>query len=150
LQEIQRKRDGTNRDWQRIVLRNIAISLGLGQANGPNVIETRQLWWQIHQKMKSPEYGNMLLLIRMLHCLEDLMYNRQQKYITAISYENWVQKIHLDTEGKNERTNQKIGLLWHTRNHVAVWTNNNNTNTLRVQALRWNRLWSLPTNRAGK
>jgi hypothetical protein len=116
LQEIQRKRDATNRDWQRIILRNIGKSLGLlssgnGEttvittttttaSNGPvDVIETRQLWWQIHQKMKSPDYGNMLLLIRMLNCLEDLMYNRKQKYITNTYYENLIQKIHLDTEG---------------------------------------------------
>jgi hypothetical protein len=89
LQEIQRKRDATNRDWQRIILRNIGKSLGLlggdSSSSGSSsttttsttivnggrpvdVIETRQLWWQIHQKMQSPDYGNMLLLIRMLNC----------------------------------------------------------------------------------
>jgi hypothetical protein len=120
LQEIQRKRDATNRDWQRIILRNIGKSLGLlggdSSSSGSSsttttsttivnggrpvdVIETRQLWWQIHQKMQSPDYGNMLLLIRMLNCLEDLMYKRKQKYITDTYYENLIQKIHLDTEG---------------------------------------------------
>lgn len=103
LQEIQRKRDATNRDWQRIVLRNIAKSLGLGDG-GLDVIETRQMWWQIHQKMQTPEYGNMLLLVRMLDCLEDLMYNRKQKYITDTSYENLIQKIHLDTEGTRNQS----------------------------------------------
>lgn len=121
LQEIQRKRDATNRDWQRIILRNIAKSLGLGEVGGRNVMETRQLWWQIHQKMQSPEYGNMLLLIRMLNCLEDLMDNRKQKYITHTSYENWLQKIHLDTEGK-KRTS--TWWLWHYFFDTSIGLNN--------------------------
>lgn len=62
-------------------------------------VETRQLWWQIHSKMKAPEYGNMLLLARMLSLLEDLMYERKQKYITEGTYERMVQQIHIDTEG---------------------------------------------------
>lgn len=121
LQGIQRKRDATNRDWQKVILRNIGKSLGWEMADvttttttwanasstpsvlrdrkGPNAVETRQLWWQIHNKMKSPEYRNMLLLVRMQACLEDLMYKRKQKYITQCTYESLVKKIHLDTEG---------------------------------------------------
>jgi hypothetical protein len=101
LQEIQRKRDVTNRDWQRIILRNIGKSLGWDMETLPdgslgsckskpvsptdpsNVLETRQLWWHVHNKLNSPEYKNMLLLVRMQEALEEIMIN----------------KIHLDTAG---------------------------------------------------
>ena len=137
LQGIQKKRDATNRDWQKVILRNVGKSLGwidMGEEvdknsnqqstnnatmshtgsthmngasffalargiKGPNSIETRQLWWQVHEKMKSPEYRNMLLLARMQSCLEELMYERKQKFITQCTYESLIQKIHLDTEG---------------------------------------------------
>jgi DNA mismatch repair ATPase MutL len=146
LQGIQKKRDATNRDWQKVILRNIGKSLGwisMGEVdtdnkntsrpngasntgssmtdttnsylNGatsvatttmtvrsptrPNAIETRQLWWQVHEKMKLPEYRNMLLLVRMQKCLEELMYERKQQFITQGSYESLIKKIHLDTEG---------------------------------------------------
>jgi hypothetical protein len=135
LQGIQKKRDATNRDWQKVILRNIGKSLGwidmgedeerekkatqhapntphvngatngatgvkpLAGVAGPNTIETRQLWWQVHEKMKSPEYRNMLLLVRMQSCLEELMYERKQKFITKCAYEGLIRKIHLDTEG---------------------------------------------------
>lgn len=134
LQGIQKKRDATNRDWQKVILRNVGKSLGwidMGEEDninshiindkttattgiqmngassfafgrgikGPSSIETRQLWWQIHEKMKSPEYRNMLLLARMQKCLEELMYERKQKFITQSTYESLIKKIHLDTEG---------------------------------------------------
>jgi hypothetical protein len=119
LQEIQKVRDRTNRDWQRIILRNIGKSFGwkmeefaISEVQQPqhcsfvhpdlktgNVVEIRQLWWQVHNKMKEPDYKNMLLLSRMLSCLEDLMDTRKQKYITESAYANLVMKIHLDTEG---------------------------------------------------
>lgn len=120
LQDIQRKRDATNRDWQKVILRNIGRSLGWEMAEknvktvedalrlkhamarkrkGPDAVEIRQLWWQVHEKMKLPEYQNMLLLVRMKNCLEDLMYTRKQKYITQKTYEEKVDKLHLDTEG---------------------------------------------------
>ena len=133
LQGIQKKRDATNRAWQKVILRNVGKSLGwidmgdedshkqqstnnttnIGSThmngtssfalargiNGPSSIETRQLWWQVHEKMKSPEYRNMLLLARMQTCLEELMYERKQKFITQCTYESLIKKIHLDTEG---------------------------------------------------
>jgi len=120
LQGIQRKRDATNRDWQKVILRNIGKSLGweiaekevktvedalrrkyaqLRERKGPDAVETRQLWWQVHEKMKLPDYKNMLLLVRMQSCLEELMYTRKQKYITQKHFEELVDKIHLDTEG---------------------------------------------------
>jgi hypothetical protein len=137
LQGIQKKRDATNRDWQKVILRNVGKSLGwmdMGEEDdinknnlqntnnttpaasthlngasssfalarglkGPSSIETRQLWWQVHEKMKSPEYRNMLLLARMQTCLEDLMYERKQKFITQCTYDSLIKKIHLDTEG---------------------------------------------------
>lgn len=132
LQGIQRKRDRTNRDWQRIILRNIVKSLGWEMdendsdsvlGTGPRVLETRQLWWQVHSKMQNQDYSNMLLLARMADELEDRMSNRKQKFITKAAYEQmvcmcpfahdfvWhvflipqcllvqVNKLHLDTEG---------------------------------------------------
>jgi hypothetical protein len=167
LQDIQKKRDVTNRNWQRIILYNIAKSLyeehSLGQlpalmssrvfsttnANSnhnnsnrkndddhsintntftttnrsalggggvintqaniespfPNdlnrkyVFETRQLWFKLHEKMQLPEYGNMLLLVRIRDELEDRMYRRRQRYLTFAGYEDLVNKLHLDAEG---------------------------------------------------
>ena len=121
---FRRKRDVTNRNWQRIILRNAAKSLGFDMgdsascnvtsvkepasivddtcvvgASEPHVVETRQLWWQIHSKMQESDYGNMLLLAKMEDALETLLYNRKQKYITKSTYEKMVNKIHLDTEG---------------------------------------------------
>ena len=113
LQGIQRKRDQTNRDWQRIILYNIAKSLGWDMepspkstvasavvATGPRVLETRQLWWQLHSKVQQEGYGNMLLLAKMEDALEEKMYKRKQKYITKAKYEQMVNQLHLDTEGK--------------------------------------------------
>lgn len=95
LQEIQRKRDITNRDWQRIILRNVGKSFGWemdgsGISAGPRVVETRQLWWQVFNKRQNPDYRNMLLLIKMEELLEQLMIDRKQKYITQTSYEKIV------------------------------------------------------------
>ena len=108
LQDIQKKRDATNRSWQRIILRNIGKTVGwdfntperaaFGGA-APPVAETRQLWWQVHNKMRAPEYSNMLLLQRMRDYLETLMYERKQRYITMRQYGQIIDKIHLDTEG---------------------------------------------------
>jgi hypothetical protein len=102
LRDIQIKRDKTNRDWQRIILRNVGKSLGWdmdvpddrgdasSSAEGPLVMETRQLWWHVHNKMQNPEYGNMLLLAKMEDWLEDIMFSRGQKYITKNAYEKMV------------------------------------------------------------
>jgi hypothetical protein len=119
LQEIQKKRDATNRDWQRIILRNIGKTLGwdmdvfnddvdagsckkevTAAASQAPAMSTRQLWWQIHHKMETPEYSNMILLNRMKDCLEELMYDRKQTFITKVTYNNLINKLHLDTEGK--------------------------------------------------
>lgn len=104
LQDIQVKRDKTNRDWQRIILRNVGKSLGWDMdveddgmgptgSDGPLVLETRQLWWHIHNKMQNPEYGNMLLLAKMEDWLEDMMFQRGQKYITKSAYEKMVRFV---------------------------------------------------------
>ena len=102
LRDIQIKRDKTNRDWQRIILRNVGKSLGWdmdvpddrgdasSSADGPHVMETRQLWWNVHNKMQNPEYGNMLLLAKMEDWLEEIMFSRGQKYITKNAYEKMV------------------------------------------------------------
>jgi hypothetical protein len=118
LQDIQRKRDVTNRDWQRIILRNIAKSLIPNDLNGIQidltdddvlsesvgnsiVFETRQLWWQLHTKMKEkPEYEKMLLLVRMKDHLESLMNLRRQKLLTYQGFESIVKKLHLDAAGQ--------------------------------------------------
>lgn len=105
LQDIQKKRDVTNRDWQRIILRNIAKALVEEDSNGPAtstslpVFETRQLWWQLHTKMRELEYQNMLLLVRMKDHLEDLLFQRKQRFLTMAAYESIVNKLHLDAEG---------------------------------------------------
>ena len=108
LQDIQKKRDATNRSWQRIILRNIGKTVGWdfdlkerGAFGGaaPPVVETRQLWWQVHRKMRASEYCNMLLLQRMREYLEGLMHERKQKYITKRQYEQMIDKLHLDAEG---------------------------------------------------
>ena len=112
LQEIQLKRDLTNRDWQRIILKNIGKTLGWDFdqkprltgappiTSDPRVVETRQIWWQVHHKMQTEGYSNMLLLVKMEDALEDLMYNRKQKYMTKTKYEELINKLHLDAEGK--------------------------------------------------
>jgi 2,3-bisphosphoglycerate-dependent phosphoglycerate mutase len=118
LQDIQRKRDRTNRDWQRIILRNIGKSLGWDMETMPdgslgscktkatcptdpsNVVDTRQLWWLVHTKLQSsPDYTNMLLLVRMEEALERIMHVQRRKYTTKFAYEGLINKIHLDTEG---------------------------------------------------
>jgi hypothetical protein len=120
LQDIQRKRDATNRNWQRIILYNIAKSLhndsagvkdvetapecesGRAFPQGLNrkfVFGTRQLWWKLHEKMQIPEYANMLLLVKMKDELETRLYRWKQRQITFSAYEELVNKLHLDTEG---------------------------------------------------
>lgn len=106
LRDIQIKRDKTNRDWQRIILRNVGKSLGwdmdvpddgtsAASSDGPLVMEARQLWWNVHNKMENPEYGNMLLLAKMEDWLEELMFSRGQKYITKSAYEKMVRSRFL-------------------------------------------------------
>lgn len=41
----------------------------------------------------------MLLLVKMEDALEELMYQRKQKYITQAAYAKMIDQIHLDTEG---------------------------------------------------
>lgn len=106
LQDIQRKRDATNRDWQRIILRNLALSLdrekqedgSSGSCTG-GILQTRQLWWQIHTKMHEKEFSNMLILARMKDHLEKLMYTKKQRLISFASVEKIINQLHLDTEG---------------------------------------------------
>ena len=104
LQEIQRKRDATNRDWQRIILRNVARQLEENSAEegvvGDGVMEIRQLYFQIDSKMKEKEYAKMLLLVRMRKHLENLMWNRKQKFLTMEGFESVLNKLHLDAEGQ--------------------------------------------------
>ena len=138
LQDIQSKRDTTNRNWQRIILYNIAKGLHEDHVPSPSsstlehddpedsnkkyksndveteahsespfpknlnrkiVFETRKLWFKLNDKMQSPEYGNMLLLVRMRDELEHKMYQRKQRYLTFAGYEKLVNKLHLDAEG---------------------------------------------------
>uniref|UniRef100_A0A6U3RFF1 Phosphoglycerate mutase n=1 Tax=Ditylum brightwellii TaxID=49249 RepID=A0A6U3RFF1_9STRA len=104
LQDIQRKRDATNRDWQSIILKNIAKAISKESAGegkeSDGVIETRQLWWQIHTKMQTREFGNMALLSRMKEHLEKLMFQRKQRHLTMPGFESILKKVHLDMEGK--------------------------------------------------
>lgn len=63
------------------------------------VVETRQLWWQVHSKMQEPEYRNMLLLAKVEDYLEDLMSGRRQRFMTKSAFSKLIDKIHLDTKG---------------------------------------------------
>ena len=103
LQDIQSKRDATNRDWQRIILRNVARQMNENLAEEgvefDGVMEIRQLYFQIDSKMKQNEFGNMLLLMRMKSHLENLMWKRKQRYLTMEAFENILNKLHLDAEG---------------------------------------------------
>lgn len=63
------------------------------------VYETRQLWWRLHEKMQQPEYGNMLLLVRMKDELEERLFVNKQRHITFGTYENIVNKLHVDSKG---------------------------------------------------
>ena len=121
LQEIQKKRDATNRDWQRIILRNIARQLVESHADDDDdkdgdsdgdadadvashgasdgVMEIRLLYFHIHSKMKVKELGNMVLLVRMKNHLEELMLGRKQQYLTMEGFETILTKLHLDAEG---------------------------------------------------
>lgn len=116
LQDIQRKRDATNRGWQRVILRNIArlsheedvcskTTYHNPHFHQENVIETKHLWWKITQKMQNPEFANMLLLVRMKEFLEGLLAYRRgrncknHRYIPLEAYERILEKIHLDSAG---------------------------------------------------
>lgn len=103
LQEIQKKRDATNRDWQRIILRNVARQLDESAAEegvvSDGVMEIRQLYFQLDSKMKEKEYSKMLLLVRMKNYLENLMWSRKQRYLTMEGFESILNKLHLDAEG---------------------------------------------------
>lgn len=117
LQDIQRKRDATNRGWQRVILRNIVkqsneedICSRTNYYHNPkfhqeNVVETKHLWWKITQKMQNPEFANMLLLVRMKEFLEGLLAYRRgrncknHRYIPLEAYERILEKIHLDSAG---------------------------------------------------
>lgn len=126
LQEIQEKRDITSRNWQRIILHNIATQCQISNPSNTYlsdicdsaVMEVRQLWWRIHNKINSnPEFSNMILLQRAKDYLEDFMHNGNsgQRYITLQSYKWIVNQIHLEMEGKviepfvelNERRSQE-------------------------------------------
>jgi 2,3-bisphosphoglycerate-dependent phosphoglycerate mutase len=75
LQDIQKKRDATNRGWQRVILRNIArqsneedILEDGNRYHNPNfhrdgVVETKHLWWKIVQKMQNPEVSAFRCLV---------------------------------------------------------------------------------------
>ena len=103
LQEIQRKRDATNRDWQRIILRNIAKQLDDKIADvgavGDGVIDIRQLYLKIHSRMEKKELGNMLMLVKMTDHLKELMVEKKQKYLSMEQFEAILNQLHLDAEG---------------------------------------------------
>jgi len=63
------------------------------------VYDTRQLWWKLHEKMQQPEYGNMLLLIKMKDELEERLLIKKQRNITFGTYETIVNKLHVDSKG---------------------------------------------------
>ncbi|KAL7428184.1 hypothetical protein ACHAXH_005433 [Discostella pseudostelligera] len=120
LQDIQKKRDATNRGWQRVILRNIAKQMNKEDLveddtcypnpsrcfHGEDIVETTHLWWKIVQKMQNPEFANMLLLLRMKEFLESLIAPRRSRnakiyrYIPLEAYEKILEKIHLHSTGQ--------------------------------------------------
>ncbi|KAL3766068.1 hypothetical protein ACHAW5_007763 [Stephanodiscus triporus] len=80
LQDIQKKRDATNRGWQRVILRNIAkqsieeeILEDCTKYHNPrfhreNVVETKRLWWNIAQKMQNPEVRENIRFFSIIVC----------------------------------------------------------------------------------
>ena len=118
LQDIQEKRDATSRWWQRVILRNIAKKIieeekcehkcfyDAEHHTGDNILETKVVWYQLTKKMQNPEYGNMLLLVRMKEYLESILAyrkgrsNKNMRYIPLESYEKVVEKLHLDSAGE--------------------------------------------------
>jgi hypothetical protein len=69
------------------------------------IVDTRHLWWKVHEKMMggqclSSEYGNMLLLRKMFHMLEEMVEGRKQKQLTKNGFKAMIEKLHLDNAGK--------------------------------------------------
>ena len=118
LQDIQEKRDATSRWWQRVILRNIAkqiieeeecehkIFYDAQHHGGDDILETKHVWYKLTKKMQNPEYGNMLLLVRMKEYLESLLAyrkgisNKNLRYIPLACYEKIVEKIHMGSAGE--------------------------------------------------
>lgn len=124
LQDIQKKRDATNRGWQRVILRNIAKQVNEediaedhlcnynNHFHSKEIVETKHLWYRIVQKMNNPEFANMLLLVRMKEYLESLMAyrihyhgqehhrNKTYRYIPLAAIEKIIEEIHLGSEGQ--------------------------------------------------
>jgi len=105
LQDIQSKRDKTNRDWQRIMLRNFAKQLDAEDStegkSGCGILETRHLYYKILNNMQKREYRNMLLLGRMKDILENMIKQGggKHRYLTLSAFEGMINKLHLDAEG---------------------------------------------------
>lgn len=124
LQDIQKKRDATNRGWQRVILRNIAKQVNEediqedhlcyynNHFHSKDIVETKHLWYRIVQKMKNPEFANMLLLVRMKEYLESIMAyrmhhhgqehhrNKNYRYIPLATIEKIIEEIHVGSEGE--------------------------------------------------
>ena len=117
LQDIQKKRDATSRQWQRVILRNIAKSVNEEDLkedhtefhcihfHNESIVETKHLWYKIVQKMQDPEFENMLLLVRMKEFLESLLTYRwgrrlkTYRYMPLEAFEKIIEKIHMNSEG---------------------------------------------------
>jgi len=115
LEDIQAKRDLTNRDWQRIILGNI-FNQTLEECDQSRIsdqssfedksVVTNQLHWKLYNKMlggacRTPEYKNMLLLRKMLDHLEGMI-KRRQNILTEDGFTAIIKKLHLDVMGKVE------------------------------------------------
>ena len=117
LQDIQKKRDATSRQWQRVILRNIAKAVNeedlkedhtefhCAHFHNESIVETKHLWYKIVQKMQDPEFENMLLLVRMKEFLESLLTYRwgrrlkTYRYMPLEAFEKIIEKIHNNSEG---------------------------------------------------
>jgi len=117
LKDIQEKRDRTNRDWQKIILRNLfASALHKSRAcasvqdlhdcdqnaDKADAVATRSLWYEIHSKMQEPEFGNMLMLDAAADVLDKMVRSKKwgAAHLTAGAFNAIVSQLHLDTEGR--------------------------------------------------
>lgn len=92
LKDIQAKRDVTNRDFQRIILRDI-----WDKCIADDVGSTRDILMAVYRSLEVEEYANMLLLHRMMALLEEEVRDGKEskigKFITKEGYEAMIKKV---------------------------------------------------------
>ena len=92
LKDIQSKRDVTNRDFQRFILRDV-----WDRCIASEVGSTRDILMSVYGALEEEEYSNMLLLHRMMALLEEEVRDGKEskigKFITKEGYEAMMKKV---------------------------------------------------------